>query len=108
MADNQDVDPVVAAFLRGHPDLRWIDAMIPDMCGIPRGKRLDASAVGKLFTTGIVLPGSTYAMDMLGNNVDSTGMGTVDGIPTFLSRRPSKRWRKCPGWAPPMPRSCFR
>ena len=83
MADNQDIDPVVAGFLRDHPDLRWIDVMIPDICGIPRGKRLCASALGKLFTTGIVLPGSTYAMDMMGNNVDSTGMGTVDGDPDF-------------------------
>ena len=71
------------AFLRDHPDLRWIDVLIPDICGIPRGKRLDASALGKLFTTGIVLPGSTYAMDMLGNNVESTGMGPGDGDPDY-------------------------
>ncbi|MBC6440796.1 MAG: glutamine synthetase [Rhodospirillales bacterium] len=71
------------AFLAQHPEVRWVDAMIPDICGIPRGKRLDVSALGKLYTTGLVLPGSTYALDMLGNNVDSTGMGPADGDPDY-------------------------
>lgn len=65
------------------PDARWIDVLIPDMWGIPRGKRLAASVMEKLLTTGIVLPGSTYAMDMQGNNVDSTGMGFADGDPDY-------------------------
>ena len=65
------------------PDVRWIDVLIPDMWGIPRGKRLDASAMEKVLTTGIVLPGSTYAMDMQGNNVESTGVGFTDGDPDY-------------------------
>ena len=65
------------------PDARWIDALIPDMWGIPRGKRLAAAAMEKLLTTGIVLPGSTYAMDMQGNNVESTGLGLTDGDPDY-------------------------
>ncbi len=80
------LDPDVAAFYREHPELRWIDVLIPDICGIPRGKRLDASNPDKVFTAGLVLPGSTYAMDMLGNNVESTGMGTVDGDPDYPCR----------------------
>ncbi|MBN34769.1 MAG: glutamine synthetase [Rhodospirillaceae bacterium] len=77
------INDEAASFLLQHPDVRWVDAMIPDICGIPRGKRLDVSALNKLFTTGIVLPGSTYALDMLGNNIDSTGMGPNDGDPDF-------------------------
>ncbi|MBT5434849.1 MAG: glutamine synthetase [Rhodospirillaceae bacterium] len=57
--------------------------MIPDICGIPRGKRLDVSALTKLYTTGLVLPGSTYALDILGNNIESTGMGPGDGDPDY-------------------------
>ncbi len=72
-----------ASFLRNHPDVRRVDAIVPDICGIPRGKRLDVSALGKLYTTGMVLPGSTYALDILGNNVDSTGMGPNDGDPDY-------------------------
>jgi len=77
------VDDEAATFLLQHPDVRWVDAMIPDICGIPRGKRIDVSALNKLYTSGIVLPGSTYALDILGNNVDSTGMGPQDGDPDF-------------------------
>lgn len=72
------------AFLRARPDVRLVDAIIPDICGIPRGKRLDVSALGKLYTTGMALPGSTYAMDMMGNNVDGSGMGQDDGDPDHL------------------------
>lgn len=72
-----------AAFLARHPQVRWIDAMVPDIGGVPRGKRLHVSALGKLYGEGMALPGSTYAMDMLGNNVESTGMGTADGDPDY-------------------------
>jgi glutamine synthetase len=72
------------AFLQRHPETRWVDAMVPDICGIPRGKRLDVSALGKIFTSGLGLPGSTYALDVLGNNVESTGMGPGDGDPDYL------------------------
>ena len=74
-------DDEAGAFLERHPDIRRIDALIPDICGIPRGKRLDVSAIGKLFTAGLLLPGSTYGLDMMGNNVDGTGMGQADGDP---------------------------
>ena len=70
-------------FLRRHPDLRRVDALVPDICGIPRGKRLDVSSLDKLYTSGLVLPGSTYALDLLGNNVDATGLGRGDGDPDY-------------------------
>lgn len=72
-----------AAYLARHPETRWVDAMIPDMNGILRGKRMDVSGLSKLWKGGLGLPGSTYALDVMGNNVDSTGMGPVDGDPDF-------------------------
>ncbi len=74
----------IEMFLQNHPGARWVDAMLPDICGIPRGKRLDVSALGKIFATGLGLPGSTYALDLLGNNVEATGMGPGDGDPDYL------------------------
>ncbi len=72
-----------AEFLARHPEVRWIDAMVPDIGGVPRGKRLHVSALDKLYGEGMALPGSTYAMDMLGNNVDGTGLGSPDGDPDY-------------------------
>ena len=72
-----------AAFLARHPKVRWIDAMVPDIGGVPRGKRLHVSALDKLYGEGMALPGSTYALDMLGNNVESTGLGSPDGDPDY-------------------------
>jgi glutamine synthetase len=73
-----------ADFLSRNPEVRWVDAMVPDICGIPRGKRMDVSTLDKLYTTGLGLPGSTYALDLLGNNVSSTGMGPEDGDPDYV------------------------
>lgn len=72
-----------AAYLARYPQTRWIDAMVPDINGILRGKRLEVSGIGKLFKGGLGLPGSTYALDIMGNNVDSTGMGPTDGDPDY-------------------------
>ncbi len=73
----------VAAFLEHYPETRWVDAIIPDLCAIPRGKRLDVSGLKKVFETGMGLPGSTYVMNILGENVDSTGLGPPDGDPDY-------------------------
>ncbi len=70
-------------FVEHHPEIRWVDTVLPDICGIPRGKRLDINAGEKLYTTGMLLPGSTAALDVLGNNIDSTGMGQTDGDPDY-------------------------
>ena len=72
-----------ADFLARHPGVRWIDAMVPDLNGILRGKRMDVSGLAKLYKGGLGLPGSTYALDLMGNNIDSTGMGPTDGDPDF-------------------------
>ncbi len=74
-----------ADFLARHPQTRWVDAMVPDLNGILRGKRLDVSGLGKLYKSGLNLPGSTYALDLMGANVDSTGMGPTDGDPDYAT-----------------------
>ena len=51
-------------------DVTAIDMLICDMCGIPRGKRLDRSGLAKLYGEGVGMRGSTYALDITGGNVD--------------------------------------
>ncbi|KEA61779.1 glutamine synthetase family protein [Marinobacterium lacunae] len=66
-------------FLEQHPDLQFVDLLIADMNGIVRGKRIDRSALKKVFEKGVALPASLYGLDILGETVESTGLGLEIG-----------------------------
>ncbi len=74
-------DDALAAFRAAHPEITAIDMLLCDMCGILRGKRLAVDAADKLFAGGVAMPGSTFALDVTGTNVDATGTGMPDGDP---------------------------
>ncbi|WP_051299195.1 glutamine synthetase family protein [Marinobacterium litorale] len=95
-------DPAEAGqFLDQHPDLQFIDLLIADMNGIVRGKRIDRSALKKVFERGVALPASLYGLDILGETVESTGLGLEIGeadhtcypVPGTLTMEP---WQKRP------------
>jgi len=69
----------VAAFLAAHPDIHQVDVLIPDACGVPRGKKMPAEGLASLFREGVGFPGSLYATDILGETVEDTGLGFDDG-----------------------------
>lgn len=70
-----DVEP----FLAAHPEITQIDALIPDSCGVLRGKKIPAGRLSKLYSQGVGFPGSLYATDITGNTVEETGLGMDDG-----------------------------
>ncbi len=70
-SDSNDVEQ----FLLAHPDLQFIDLLIPDMNGIVRGKRVDPSGLMKVFERGIALPASIFALNIQGTTVEETGLG---------------------------------
>lgn len=74
-----DASPELAAFLAQHPDVRFVDVFLNDLNTIERGKRIDRASVGKVFTHGMPLPGSLYAVDVLGGTIQSTGLGFDEG-----------------------------
>lgn len=78
-----DAAAAAAAFRAAHPDIETVDPLIVDMVGAVRGKRLAIDALDKVIGGGVVLPGSTYVMDILGNNVEETGLGPPDGDPDY-------------------------
>ena len=43
------------SFLQAHPELQFVDLLIPDMNGIVRGKRVDPSALAKVFERGVAM-----------------------------------------------------
>jgi glutamine synthetase len=61
------------AFLDAHPAVQWIDALLFDMNGIPRGKRIRRTDLAGVAKSGLMMPSSVFIMDPLGNCVEETG-----------------------------------
>jgi glutamine synthetase len=69
------------ALLEAEPDILFVDAMLADVCGTLRGKRLPASGTQHLFETGMQIPESIYLMDASGEMTNPFGRGFGDGDP---------------------------
>jgi glutamine synthetase len=67
------------AFLARHPAVRCVDLLLPDMNGVPRGKRVEADDLRQVYERGMLLPGSMFALDVLGGTIQSTGFGFDEG-----------------------------
>jgi glutamine synthetase len=89
------------AFLKKHPEVLYVDLLIADMNGVVRGKRIERTALHKVYEKGINLPASLFALDINGSTVESTGLGLDIGdsdricypIPDTLCIEP---WQKRP------------
>jgi len=67
------------AFLAAHPGARYFDLLLPDLCGVLRGKRIDRPDLPAIYGRGLFLPGSMFALDVLGGTIQSTGLGFDEG-----------------------------
>ena len=67
------------AFLAARPAVRVIDLLLPDLCGVLRGKRVDRSDLSGIYQRGVSLPGSMFALDVLGGTIQATGLGFDEG-----------------------------
>src|SRR5512145_276386 len=67
------------AWLAQHPTVRSVDLLLPDQMGIPRGKRVTVEELEGVHRHGLLLPGSMFALDVLGGTVQSTGLGFDEG-----------------------------
>ena len=64
-----------------HPDLAFVDAVVVDLCGALRGKRLPVGEARKIFESGIQLRGS----------IDGTLASRPEPEPSGMSASPSPR-----------------
>jgi glutamine synthetase len=71
----------LARFLKAHPDVTQIDAFLPDMNGIPRGKRFPAHEAAKIWSGGVQLPFCLYFLDITGEDLDPGGRSEARGDP---------------------------
>jgi glutamine synthetase len=69
------------ALCKAHPDLQYVDAVLADVIGVLRGKRLPIGEAGKLFESGMQIPHSIYLMDAQGEMTNPFGRGIGDGDP---------------------------
>jgi glutamine synthetase len=68
-------------FLKAHPDIRYVDALFVDLCGIVRGKRFPREHAAKIFRSGVQIAHTVYLLDVTGLNADPCGHGFSDGDP---------------------------
>ena len=68
-------------YLKEHPETKYLDAIISDLSGIIRGKRMPIKDAAKLFTNGIQFCYSTFLLDASGYCPDVKGRGFSDGDP---------------------------
>src|SRR5688500_19779693 len=67
------------AFLAARPAVRVVDLLLPDLCGVLRGKRIDRADLPGIYQRGMFLPGSMFALDVLGGTIQTTGLGFDEG-----------------------------
>ncbi len=71
----------LGAFLQRHPDTQYVDAMLCDLSCVMRGKRYPVAVAEKVFSGGMMLPGSSFLLAVTGDSHDPEGMGFSDGDP---------------------------
>jgi glutamine synthetase len=69
----------LAAFLDDHPMIEAVDIILPDIVGIPRGKRFDIGELEAGLAGDAVFSTTLYAIDTTGANVDRSGLVWEEG-----------------------------
>ena len=68
-------------YLKKYPNTKYLDAIISDLSGLFRGKRIPIQDAEKLFSQGIQFCYSTFLLDASGYCPDVKGRGFSDGDP---------------------------
>ena len=69
-------------FLRAHPEITTIEALLPDCNGVMRGKWLPRHKLAKIFEGELKLPKTALSLDIWGRDVEELvfASGDADGI----------------------------
>lgn len=73
------MDERLATFLAEHPLIDTVDILLPDIVGIPRGKRCDIGELDAALNGDAVFSTTVYAIDTAGANVDRSGLVWEEG-----------------------------
>jgi glutamine synthetase len=69
------------AFLAANPGVTWIDLILFDINGIPRGKRFRRDDIAGVAKNGLMIPSTVFVMDPRGNCIEETGRLWETGDP---------------------------
>jgi len=69
----------ISGLRRDYPATRFVDILLADLCGIPRGKRVRIEELAAVYRGAFLLPGSMFANDVLGGTIEATGLGFDEG-----------------------------
>jgi glutamine synthetase len=64
---------------RSFPEARFVDVLLADLAGIFRGKRVTIDDLPSVYGGGFLLPGSMFALDVLGGTIQETRLGFEEG-----------------------------
>lgn len=67
------------AFLAEHPLTETVDLLLPDLSGIPRGKRIPVAALKAALAGEAYFTTTLYALDSTGTNVEGSGIVWEEG-----------------------------
>ena len=67
--------------VKKHPEIEFVDAIFADLHGYIRGKRFPLGEAGKIYTSGVQIPDSSFFLDPHGDSGDPCGRGFSDGDP---------------------------
>ena len=69
-------------FLRAHPEITTIEALLPDCNGVMRGKWVPRHKLGKIFDGELKLPKTALSLDIWGRDVEELvfATGDADGV----------------------------
>jgi glutamine synthetase len=81
MTTSPDLFREIETFRQQHPAVTAVDVLLPDLCGVFRGKRVPINELSKVWKEGVAFPGCTFAVDVTGDTVEETGMSVDKGVP---------------------------
>lgn len=87
--------------LQENPDVQHIEMMIPDTNGSLRGKWLPVDSLESIYTQGVRLPGSVFALDFWGEEVHKSGLVSENGDPDSVCFPVSGGFQICTQTNPP-------
>jgi glutamine synthetase len=74
------------SYLKKYPDTRYLDIFYCDLSCVIRGKRYPIDQGDKVFSSGMMTPGSCFLLGVNGESMDPEGMGFSDGDPDEVGK----------------------
>ena len=92
----------LTTFLQAHPDVQFVDVLLPDLCNVIRGKRLPRADLDKFYQEGFQVPSSIMLLDVTGEGGDPGGRGFSDGDPDVCARPVAGTLQRVPWFDEPL------